>query len=123
VTYINAGHMPPIHLRPQNPDRISLLPSSGLPLGIDGDMRYETRQLILKPGEALIMYTDGVTDAFNPEGESFGMDRLKEMVASFPNMSAEVMLNTIENSVLAHIRNAVPFDDITIVIIKRLLVN
>src|SRR5271157_6499480 len=76
---VNAGHPCPLIRR--HDGRIELFgkEQSGLPLAIQGDWEYETAETTLEPGDLVILYTDGVTDAFNPQNERFGDAGLRTM--------------------------------------------
>ena len=73
--YCNAGHNPPYLLRAAC-NREALKPT-GIPFGIDADLPYRTGETVLRPGDALFLFTDGITEAFNPAGEEFGNARLE----------------------------------------------
>jgi sigma-B regulation protein RsbU (phosphoserine phosphatase) len=78
LTYINAGHDPPILIRKNG--ELHELGSSGLIVGILPDASYEPRQMTLSPGDLLLMYTDGVTEARSPDDEEFGTERLRSLL-------------------------------------------
>src|SRR4029077_1440943 len=86
LTYVNAGHNAPI-LRRAN-GTLETLEVGGLPLGIRSDVRYETASLELRPGDALIFFTDGVVEAFNESGEEFGNERWLSAIRSLPDWDA-----------------------------------
>jgi serine phosphatase RsbU (regulator of sigma subunit) len=95
VCIVNAGHMAPL-LRHISGEVEEVGESKGgLPLGIDGDSTYEQFSVRLAPGESLIMYTDGVLDAENAQGDRYGTERLYPMVAqeaaSAPEMGQQVI--------------------------------
>jgi len=79
LAYANAGHDLP-YLRRRGGDCEQLM-ARGMPLGLMPAMGYEEKQIILKPGEALLFYTDGLVEAHNPQGEIFGFPRLRALVA------------------------------------------
>jgi phosphoserine phosphatase RsbU/P len=79
ITLVNAGHIPPLRSRAGRPPEPIGADSAGLPLaGID--WAYEPITLALEPGDSLIFYTDGVSEARNPNGELYGPDRLRALV-------------------------------------------
>ncbi|MBI1373831.1 MAG: SpoIIE family protein phosphatase [Phycisphaera sp.] len=115
LTYSSAGHDPALLL---HNGRITELESGGLPLGIDANEFYEKQSFDLEAGDVLLMYTDGVTDASDFEGQKFGRDRIKEALLECGHQSA----HHIVNHVLWQVRrfaglNRRP-DDITIVAVK-----
>jgi len=82
LTYVNAGHNAPI-LRRTNGDLLQL-DVGGLPLGIESSVVYQTAELELQPGDALIFFTDGVVEAFNETGAEFGNERWNGVIRSLP---------------------------------------
>ncbi len=120
LTYVNAGHTPPILLRPQAAAPIARLRMPSLPLGIDETTLYQQEVLELQPGEMLIAYTDGATDALNDQGEDFGLQRLEQVILANQGASAEQMAAAIELALEEFINDSDAFDDITLVIIRRL---
>jgi sigma-B regulation protein RsbU (phosphoserine phosphatase) len=117
LTYINAGHNPPLVGR-ANGD-IDQLSAGGLPLGLMSFAEYEIGQLDLGPGDALVVYSDGVSEANNLEGEEFGMDRLINVVRSNLGSSAAGIRDKVESALSAFTQTAPANDDITLVIAKR----
>lgn len=77
LRYANAGHNPP-YLR--TADGAIELRARGVPLGIFPDMEYEEKEVALKPGESLLMYSDGLVEAHNAQGEMFGFPRLRRLL-------------------------------------------
>ena len=83
VAYVNAGHNPALFYQRSNhpgESELSRLGRTGMALGVDIDTPYEHRTIALNPGDFLVLYTDGITDAENLQGHSFGMDRLENLV-------------------------------------------
>jgi len=83
LTYVNAGHNPPLLVHCQETLSLAqpmLLTRSGMALGVDPDTPYEQKVVHLEPGDFVVLYTDGVTDAENPAGKPFGMERLARKV-------------------------------------------
>ncbi len=74
LTYCNAGHFPPILLRQD--EKIHLLETGGPLLGALEGAEFQSGELMLEPGDTLVVYSDGVVECRNPEGEEFGLDRL-----------------------------------------------
>ncbi|MCH8800105.1 MAG: SpoIIE family protein phosphatase [Chloroflexi bacterium] len=116
LSYINGGHEAPIIVGVNGvKERLSF---TGPAVGIMPDMNFEIRQTILEPGDTLLAYTDGVTDARNPEGKSFTEQRLLSLVEE-PIPSAAALVERIESSVNIHISDASQFDDITMLVVRR----
>ncbi|MCC6125972.1 MAG: SpoIIE family protein phosphatase, partial [Pirellulales bacterium] len=82
VTLVNAGHMPPILRRGKNAVEPLGEEISNLPLGVDRDVQYEQGVYPLKPGDSLTLYTDGITEAMNADGDLYGQDRLLRQLAA-----------------------------------------
>ncbi len=123
LTYVNAGHNPPYILKPGNPPTLTKLTRTGIPLGIDASMSYNQAQIYLEPADMLICYTDGATDALNPEKEDFGIQRLENLILQNQCLSAKGMVQTIETALQNFIGAGEPFDDITLVVVQRLPVS
>lgn len=117
LTYVNAGHNPP--LVGSADGEIKTLDSGGLPLGLMGIADYEVGKVTLEPGDVLVVYSDGVSEATNPLDEEFGMDRLKNAVKSNIKSSASGIRDRIESTLSAFTENSPANDDITMVIVKR----
>ena len=116
LTYVNGGHEPPIIL---GPDGIKArLAVTGPAVGVIPDMRFAVQETYLDPGDFLVSYTDGVTDARNPAGESFTEAHLLTLMDPRP-ASADEMLERIKSNVLDHISSADQFDDITLLALRR----
>ncbi len=117
LKYINAGHNPPIVGRADG--RVEQLESGGFPLGILPTAEYELGETTLMPGEALVVYSDGVSEAANLKGDEFGLDRLSEVVSKNLSSSASGLRDKVESSLSTFTQNAPAGDDITLVIVKR----
>lgn len=122
-TSTNAGHNPPLLLR--SDQTIERLAEGGLVLGFLPDQQYEQQSTILKPGDILVLYTDGITEARTPEkggkveDKLFGEDRLVHVIEDSASLSAREIQAAILQAVSAHTKNTPQGDDITLVIIKR----
>ncbi|MES0338990.1 MAG: SpoIIE family protein phosphatase [Anaerolineales bacterium] len=79
LVYSNAGHNPAIHLKATN-GKMKMLKNTGMPLGLFDDQDWQQRKIQLDPGDMVIMYTDGVTDAQNPLNELYGMERFNKTI-------------------------------------------
>jgi sigma-B regulation protein RsbU (phosphoserine phosphatase) len=118
LTFSNAGHNPPILRRFDG--SIGYLSEGGIALGVLESSTYEERPLGLLSGDVLILYTDGVTEAFSPEGEEFGLQRLVEVIEEKYELSARDLLNEIYERVQDFTGDSVQLDDLTMVAIKVL---
>jgi serine phosphatase RsbU (regulator of sigma subunit) len=117
LKYINAGHNPPLIGRADG--TIEQLASGGLPLGLMGFAEYEVGHVNLDPGDVLVVYSDGVTEANNLNEDEFGMDRLQEVVQKHVAQSASRIRDRVESALSDFTGTAAPNDDITLVIVKK----
>jgi sigma-B regulation protein RsbU (phosphoserine phosphatase) len=114
LSYANAGHWPPILLR-QSGTRVPF-PEVGFPLGIYPDATYEDSEVQLEPGDRLVLYTDGVTEATNHGGEEFGEPRLVELCRLDAGLGAADRLQAITTKVSAFSSGNFQ-DDFTLVVV------
>jgi sigma-B regulation protein RsbU (phosphoserine phosphatase) len=118
LTYTNAGHNPPILLK-QNGD-LSFIDRGSIPLGMFRDTRYHEYYLTTEPGDVLMLYTDGVTEANDPHGEEFGRERLAEAVRANRKLGARELITAVHREVLAWTDGRGATDDVTFFVIKAL---
>lgn len=115
-SYVNAGHNAPILIKKSM--EMKELPPTGPAVGLAAELIFKKEKIILEPGELLFTYTDGVTEAQGPSGEFFTIDRLKSILKKSYTTAIE-KVQQIKDSLHEHIKEANPFDDITILAIKR----
>ena len=118
LAYTNAGHNPPLLMGSDG--SIRFIERGGLPLGMFKNTRYYEYYLAIEPGQILVLYTDGVTEAAAPGGEEYGRDRLAEAVRAGQNLSARELITAIQQDVLAWTAGRGSNDDMTFFIIKAL---
>jgi len=117
LLYINAGHNPPLLLRADGTSQ--LLSNSGLPLGVFKGSRYSESIIDFLPGDILVLYTDGVTEAWNTEDDSFGLNRLEQVVRAHSDLRAHAIGQAVTTAVREHSADVGgPEDDLTVAIIK-----
>lgn len=117
LSFANAGHNYPILRSASGTCRY--LTDGSIPLGIEPNVHYPQSETTLRPGDALILYTDGITDARNRLGEDFGETRLMELVERIPaRFTAEEIIRTIADEVARFSDGAEQMDDITLVALK-----
>jgi sigma-B regulation protein RsbU (phosphoserine phosphatase) len=116
LVYVNAGHNPPIVRRASG--ETEKLEVGGLPLGIDTTAVYDTAAVELKPGDALIFYTDGVIEAFNEKGEEFGSGRWIEAIRALPDWGAQESLQFLMKRVDDFAGLTRQSDDITCLVFR-----
>ncbi len=119
IDYTNAGHNPPYLLRRNN--TVEPLPfSKNFIVGVFDDFIYKKDRLQLEPGDALILYTDGVTEAFNEQKEQFSESGLEKTLKSVPGAGSQEIIEAIKEDVKEFVGTAEQSDDITMLILKRL---
>jgi len=117
LKYINAGHNPPLVGRLDG--SIEQLASGGFPLGIIPAAEFEVGEMLLSPGESLVIYSDGVSEANNTAGDEFGLERLASVIQNNLRSSAAGLRDKVESALSAFTQTAPANDDITLVIVKR----
>jgi serine phosphatase RsbU (regulator of sigma subunit) len=119
LSYINAGHNPPILVHGQE-HQVVLLRAHGIALGIWPDVDLEEHPVELEPGDVVVLYTDGITEAFNAGHEMYGLERLIEVVQDNSASSSQELLKAIESAVAAYTGDAPQSDDITLLVLRCL---
>lgn len=116
LTMVNAGHCTPALIRGE---QVETIDSTGLPLGVFCDTRYEIHRTELDPGDSLFLYTDGFSEAHDDEGEEFGSQRLNRLLERSGHLSpAELIASCLRG--LDDFRSGSPlFDDLTLMHLKR----
>jgi serine phosphatase RsbU (regulator of sigma subunit) len=117
LIYINAGHESPLIVDSAGNCRATLR-RTGPALGAIPDVEFAVREVQLQPGELFFAFTDGVPDALDPLGNSFGRERMVSSLRA--DISADALLTSIATKVQGHIAEAEQFDDITLLIVRRL---
>ncbi|MDH3493472.1 MAG: SpoIIE family protein phosphatase [Acidobacteriota bacterium] len=117
-SYINAGHNPPLVARKDG--TIEELGSGGFPLGIMAETEFEQGSVVLNSGECVVIFSDGVSEAENKDGEEFGIERLTAVVSKNVSRSAAGIRDKIESALSAFTKTAPANDDITLVIVKHI---
>jgi len=119
LVYCNAGHNPPYLLRAGDGGAIEELAATGLPLGMLETTEWEDASVHFEPGDTLVLYTDGVLDAENEDGETFGEKRLAEAARDNLGKSAIELRDALSGTVLGFVGTAPQVDDITLMIVVR----
>ena len=119
IVYGQGGHNPPVLLSADG--KPAYEPPGGMPLGVFDDAKFGERELQLKVGETLLVYTDGVTEAMNQVRDLFGEERLLEALAQRASLSAEKLTECVVEKVEDFVQEAERSDDITLLAIKRLV--
>lgn len=115
--YSNAGHLPPLLLRPGgDPERLPL--PEGLFLGVFEDSTYRTFTANMNPGDTLLLYTDGVTEAMNREGAPYSEERLLRLAGNLSGATPEDLVRDVMRDVQAHAGEETRSDDITLLALQ-----
>ncbi|MFQ5822110.1 MAG: PAS domain S-box protein [Candidatus Heimdallarchaeota archaeon] len=117
LCYANAGQNTPLIF---SPDKKPLpLKTHGLALGMQEDVSYQKDEISINPGDRLLIYSDGITEAMNERMEEFGDEKLREIVQRYSGDSAGTLIEKIIAAVTLHFGDASQNDDMTIIILKR----
>ena len=117
LTYASAGHNPPLLWR-QKPGTCERLDAEGLILGIQPQVEFEERQILLASGDVLLLYTDGVTEAEEPAGGFFGEERLSLLLQEHRRQEPEQLIATILHQLRIFTGNQSFRDDVSMVVMK-----
>lgn len=119
IHFANGGHNPPVLYSKK--DGVIFLPGLSGPMpGAMEDMPYKGLSLQLEPGDALLMYTDGVTEAMNEQGELFSENKLLELAAKHKDDNSETIIAAVMDAVREHAQGAQQSDDITMLCLRFL---
>ena len=118
LAYANAGHNRPLWLRAAT-GVVQELPSWGTILGAFQEIEPEEREVALVPGDLLVLYTDGLNEAFDAEQQQFGTDRLRSIVAANQTGSARTVLDEVIGAVNEFIGDVPMSDDLTLLVVRR----
>jgi sigma-B regulation protein RsbU (phosphoserine phosphatase) len=120
-TFARAGHDPLLHYHAAS-KTVEVLSPKGGAIGLDRSERFDRRlhqqTLLLKPGDTLVMFTDGLTEATNPQGDEYGLDRLCSLVAQKGFLTASDLTDAIYNQVAEFASGEPAMDDQTLIVIK-----
>jgi sigma-B regulation protein RsbU (phosphoserine phosphatase) len=121
--YVNAGHNPPYLVRATRADRVESgeiheLSTGGPVIGLLPVADFQEAVVDLCPGDTLLAFTDGVTEAHNPDNNEFGEERLKALLGETAHLTAEEISTRLTASLRAWIRDAPQYDDLTLLVMK-----
>ncbi len=117
LTFANGGHNPPLLWQAANKQIIDL-DTDGLILGILDDVSYEEQVNTLHPGDILVLFTDGIIEARNPDGEQFGGDRLRTLLRKNTSLTPDALADQIYLATHQYSQNTLQQDDMTLLILK-----
>jgi phosphoserine phosphatase RsbU/P len=118
LRYTNAGHNPPLVVRAAG--RVEELAPTGVPLGLLPGARYGAGEATLSPGDTLVLYTDGLVEASDPDGEEYGLARLREVCLRHRGLPCRSLAEALEEDLEAFVKGTPFADDRTIVLARRL---
>jgi sigma-B regulation protein RsbU (phosphoserine phosphatase) len=118
LVYVNAGHNPPLVVRASG--GVEMLKGGGIILGILPIAKYQESRVTLTPGDVLVLFSDGVTEAADPRDQEFGEERLANLVMSLRDRCAAEIVEEVHQAVVAYSEGAPAADDITVVVARRL---
>jgi len=118
VRYANAGQNPPMLRRASG--RLEWLAPTGMALGLSRKAAYEEASLTLAPGDVLLAYSDGITEAESPAGVSFDEEGLRVLADHMDDLRAGAVARRVIDEVKAHTDDSVLFDDLTVLVCRRM---
>jgi len=119
LTWVRAGHDPAMVFAPDS-GQFGELKGGGIPLGVEQDWRYQESATRIKPGQILVLTTDGIMETHNWEGDMFGKERIKEVIRRNADRDAANIHRAILDAVEDFRGNAPREDDVTLVVVKYL---
>jgi sigma-B regulation protein RsbU (phosphoserine phosphatase) len=117
AVHVNAGHNPPLLYR-RAEQQVHIMPRGGLAIGWFTNNPMQPVYLELAPGDVMVYYTDGLTEAENEQGDYFGEARLVQAILDAAEYSAQDILNYIVDQVDAFCGNVPAFDDLTLCVVR-----
>lgn len=118
LSFANAGHPPPLLLSPLQTE-CRQLDAEGLILGIYKNVVFEERSVTLSQGDLILLYTDGLTEAENAEGEFFGLKRVNDILVQHAQQTPQAIIETLLEQLKQFCRSESFNDDITLMVFKR----
>lgn len=117
LTYCNAGHCPGVVVHASG--ETETLASTGPPLGMFPEQQYTQNHVVLKPEDTLVLYSDGVTETTDPQGEEFGLARFTALLRAHRHSPLEEVWEQVELALASYSQASIPSDDRTLVLIHR----
>jgi sigma-B regulation protein RsbU (phosphoserine phosphatase) len=115
LTYVNAGHNPPLLFHQNGASSLSWLAPTGAAIGVMEEYRVRSKRVTLKPEDVLLLYTDGVTELTNPAQEYFGPERLAGRLTANARLSPQELVSTLRKELDEFHGSGAPSDDVTLV--------
>ena len=117
LRYASAGHEPPVLLRARG--ETLLLDAGGVVLGAYPDVGVREETVTLDPGDAIVLYTDGITEAREADGAMYGEERLLELLSGVRGLRADAIVEAVRAAVAAFTAGTPPYDDVTLLVVAR----
>lgn len=118
MRYTCAGHNPPLIYQSATRSLVELT-TPGIALGAIEEVQLQEATVTLAPDDLLICYTDGLTEAINTAGEPFGVSRLRDIIVTHHDLHTQALLNHMIDRLHTFTDGQAPFDDVTLVIVRR----
>ncbi len=116
IQYVNAGHLPALHVSGQG---ITEMEKGDPALGLSPGCRFIEKQIVLSPGDVFFIYSDGVTEACNRNGDFFGIERLKDFIARSSSLPVTQIGESLIGEIGRFTAGAESYDDLSLIIIKK----
>jgi phosphoserine phosphatase RsbU/P len=117
LLYANAGHEHPIIVSAKR--AVLRLSTGGIMLGMLEEFPFQNDTVALNPGDIMVVFSDGVTEAMNADQAQFGDERLQEVIMSHEDESASVLIESIVDAIRSYVGATPQMDDITLMVVKR----
>jgi sigma-B regulation protein RsbU (phosphoserine phosphatase) len=117
LSYADAGHNPPLMYNRETRS-FQELDAEGLMLGVKIDFHYEERQVSIREGDLLVLFTDGIIEACNPSGELFGLDRLKKLISDKSAEEPAMIIEALFRELSLFTLTSAFQDDVSMVVVK-----
>jgi len=115
VEICNAGHLPIIWVR--NGD-LGMVEATGLPIGVFSNQEFSASKLRMSPGDLLLLYTDGLSEAHNRNGDEYGLERLSKLASNNKSLMPQMMINACLEDLVAFQGEASKTDDLTMMAVR-----
>jgi serine phosphatase RsbU (regulator of sigma subunit) len=119
LTYSNAGQPPPYLYKGKQRETVAVLEKTGMALGVSEEETWYSRVVDVPPGSVLFLYTDGVLDARNAQGEYFGDRKLLNIFREYPSNIADIIHEALISGIFTFARGEAQLDDITLMVLTR----
>ena len=117
LTYSNAGHEHPLLVSPDG--SVALLKTGGIMLGAFEDFPFQEERVRMNPGDLLVIASDGITEAMDPNDRQFGAGQLEEVVVAHRTETCDAVARHVFDAVKSHVRGHPQSDDMTLMVVRR----